>query len=259
MNYDNLQIEKKENAVYVKLNRPDVLNSFNKYMAYELQNFLDSASQDDSIRCICITGEGKAFSAGQDLDEAINCEKELQHVVKNHYNPLIKKIRERSKPVVAAVNGTAAGAGANIALACDVVVAAESAKFIQAFSGIGLIPDSGGTYFLPRIIGFQKALSLAILGDKLPAEEAERLGLIYKYFKDDEFQDNVDKIVAKLSKMPTKGIAYTKFAFNKTFNNSLNEQLDLERKLQGKAGDTNDYKEGVDAFLNKRKPEFKGE
>lgn len=259
MNYDNLLIDKKENAVYVKLNRPDVLNSFNKYMAYELQDFLDNAAQDDSIRCICLTGEGKAFSAGQDLDEAINSEKELQHVVKNHYNPIIKKIRDISKPVVAAVNGTAAGAGANIAIACDIVIAAESAKFIQAFSGIGLIPDSGGTFFLPRIVGFQKALSLAIMGDKISAEEAERLGLIYKYFKDDEFQENIDKIVQKLSNMPTKGITYTKFAFNKTFNNSLDEQLDLERKLQGKAGDTNDYKEGVDAFLNKRKPEFKGD
>lgn len=260
MDYKYLIVEKKENnSVYVKLNRPDVYNSFNREMAYELHDLLDNVNGDSNVRCVCLTGEGKAFSAGQDLKEAIKGEIEIEHIVKNHYNPIITKIRDLGKPIVAAVNGTAAGAGANIALACDIVLAKESASFIQAFSGIGLIPDSGGTYFLPRLLGFQKASALAILGDKISAKEAAEIGMIYKYFKDDEFDENVGKIINKLAAMPTKGIALTKYALNRTFSNSLDEQLDLERVLQAKAGNTDDYKEGVNAFIEKRKPEFKGE
>jgi 2-(1,2-epoxy-1,2-dihydrophenyl)acetyl-CoA isomerase len=179
--------------------------------------------------------------------------------VRDHYNPIIEKIRNLNKPVVAAVNGVAAGAGANIALCCDVVIATESSAFIQAFSKIGLIPDSGGTYFLPRLIGFQKASALIMLGDKISATEAEKMGMIYKSVADGDFEETLQKIILKLAAMPTRGLALTKKALNRSMHNDMAAQLALEEQLQTKAGRTKDYAEGVDAFLNKRKPEFKGE
>jgi len=182
----------------------------------------------------------------------------FKKILEEHYGPIIEKIRTTAKPIVAAVNGVAAGAGANIALACDIVVATESASFIQAFSAIGLIPDSGGTFFLPRLIGFQKASALAMLGDKVSATEAEQLGMIYKVFSNDSFEEEVEKIANKLAKMPTKGLALTKQAFNSSFNNDLSSQLAVESKLQIEASDTEDYTEGVAAFIEKRKPNFKG-
>ncbi len=251
---------KSENGIFtIFLNRPEVFNSFNKEMAIELQEILDNARVDNSIRAIVLTGEGKAFCAGQDLIEATDPNgPELQSIVRDHYNPIIQKIRTIEKPVIAAVNGVAAGAGANIALACDIVLAKESASFIQAFSKIGLIPDSGGTFMLPRLIGMQKALALMITGDKVMANEAEKMNMIYKAIPDDNFEEEVNKLALSLAHMPTKGIGLTKSAMNESWNNSLEEQLKLEEELQTIAGKTEDFKEGVSAFLEKRKPQFKG-
>lgn len=258
---ENIIFKIESGIASIKLNRPKSFNSFNRAMALELQEALDSCHENAEVRAIVITGEGKAFCAGQDLvevtDEKLN--PGFQKILDEHYGPIIKKIRSTAKPIIAAVNGVAAGAGANIALACDLVVANENASFIQAFSAIGLIPDSGGTYFLPRLIGFQKASALAMLGDKVSAAEAERMGMIFKVFTAEEFEDSVDNLANKLSKMPTKGLALTKEAFNQSFDNNLVQQLDVESKLQIEASKTSDYHEGVAAFLEKRKPNFKGE
>ena len=243
----------------ITLNRPSVFNSFNKTMALQLQEVLDDCAVNAAIRAVLITGEGKAFCAGQDLAEAIDPEgPELKSIVRDHYNPIIIKIRELEKPVIAAVNGVAAGAGANIALACDIVVAKKSASFIQAFSKIGLIPDSGGTYFLPRLIGMQKAMALMMTGDKVSAEEAERMNMIYKVFEDEEFEEAGMKLAEQLAKMPTRGLGLTKKAVNLGLFNSLEDQLDLEESLQTEAGETDDFTEGVNAFIQKRPAEFKG-
>lgn len=256
----SLIVENIGNVKILKMNRPEVFNSFNREMALSLQKALDIAEKDDEVRCLVLTGEGKAFCAGQDLGEATDPDgPELRSIVKEHYNPIILRLRAIEKPIIAAVNGVAAGAGANIALACDLVVAAESASFIQAFSKIGLIPDSGGTYFLPRIVGMQKALSLMITGDKVLAKEAEAMNMIYKSVEDSNFMEEVMQLASKLAAMPTRGIGLTKRALNESFNNSLKTQLDLEEILQTEAGQTYDFREGVNAFLEKRKPEFKGE
>ena len=243
----------------ITFNRPAVYNSFNKTMAMELQKELDRCAYDDEVRTVLLTGAGKAFCAGQDLAEAIDPNgPELESIVRDHYNPIILKIRALEKPVIAAVNGVAAGAGANIALACDLTIATEQASFIQAFSKIGLIPDSGGTYFLPRIIGFQKALGLMFTGDKVSAKEAESLNMIYKCISEEEFEDYVIKLCEKLALMPTRAFGLTKKAVNQSLSNNLVDQLRLEEKLQTEAGKTEDFEEGVNAFLEKRKPKFKG-
>lgn len=242
----------------ITLNRPDKYNAFNKEMALQLQDKLD-ACQDDAVRCVYITGGGKAFSAGQDLDEVTGLNPPgFNRILSEHYNPIITRIRELGKPVVAAVNGVAAGAGANIALCCDIVVAASSASFIQAFSKIGLIPDSGGTFFLPRLIGWQKASAIMMLGDKIDAAEAERIGMIYKYFDDAEFKAASFALAQKLAQMPTTALGYTKKALQWSFTHSMYEQLMNEDKLQQRAALTKDYQEGVQAFLEKRKPLFTG-
>jgi 2-(1,2-epoxy-1,2-dihydrophenyl)acetyl-CoA isomerase len=247
-------------VLIIKLNRPDKFNSFNREMALQMQNALALGENDKSIRAIYITGGGKALSAGQDLSEAIDpTGPGIKNIVEEHYNPIIKKIRSIEKPIVCAVNGVAAGAGANVALACDVVIAAASASFLQAFSKIGLIPDSGGTFFLPRLIGFQKASALMMLGDKIPAADALQMGMIYKVVEDSKLQIEGLTIAKILSEMPTKGIGLTKRLLNESMANNLEKQLELEGKLQIEAAASYDYNEGVKAFLEKRKPLFKGE
>lgn len=244
----------------LKLNRPEVFNSFNKDMALALQDELDKCVSDETVRAVVITGAGKAFCAGQDLAEATDPNgPELKSIVREHYNPIILKIRALEKPVIAAVNGVAAGAGANIALACDITFAKESASFIQAFSKIGLIPDSGGTFFLPRIIGTQKALALMMTADKVTAKEAEAMNMIYKSVADEVFEETVSDFANKLAQMPTKGLGLTKKAVNQSLFNSLEDQLDIEEQLQTEAGATYDFNEGVEAFLEKRVPVFRGE
>jgi len=256
---DSIIFTQVDNLAILKLNRPKGYNSFNREMALALQDALKKCANDEHIRAVLLTGEGRAFCAGQDLKEVIDPNgPPLTTILTEHYNPLVRQLRALPKPVIAAVNGVAAGAGANLALACDVVIATKSASFIQAFSKIGLIPDSGGTFFLPRLIGFQKASALMMLGDKVSAVEAEQMGMIYKVFDDEVFGASALKLAQKLANMPTKGLAMTKHALNQSFTNTLNEQLNLEGELQPKAGETEDYKEGVAAFLEKRKPVFKG-
>jgi 2-(1,2-epoxy-1,2-dihydrophenyl)acetyl-CoA isomerase len=229
-------------------------------MALSLQRILDDCETNDDVRAIVLTGNGKAFCAGQDLKEVTDPELNpgFKKILEEHYNPIILKIRKIKKPVIAAVNGVAAGAGANIALACDIVVAHEKVSFIQAFSLIGLVPDSAGTFFLPRIIGFQKALALAMLGDKISAQEAEKMGMIYKLIPLENFEEEVNKLAIKLANMPTKALGLIKELFNKSMTNTLEDQLALESKLQIEAASSNDYAEGVAAFIEKRKPNFKG-
>lgn len=252
--------EIKDKIAYLTLNRPEVFNSFNREMALLLQSELDDAEKSSEIRAIVIVGNGKAFCAGQDLKEVTSPELNpgFKKILEEHYNPIISRIRNIEKPIIAAVNGVAAGAGANIALACDVVVASENASFIQAFSKIGLVPDSGGTFFLPRLIGFQKASALMMLGDKISAHEAERLGMIYKVVAAENLSQEVNNIASILSNMPTKALGLTKRLLNESMDNSLENQLELEGKLQIESAQSEDYAEGVDAFVNKRKPEFKG-
>lgn len=261
MDYKFIQFDISDNVAIIKLNRPEVLNSFNVEMSKNVQSALDKCAEDNSIRAVLITGEGRAFSAGQDLAEAVPKDKplaDLGEILDECYNPIIKQIYELEKPVIAGVNGVAAGAGANLALVCDIVIASEKASFVQAFSKIGLIPDSGGTYILPRLIGYQKASVLMMTGDKVSVEEAERMGMISKVEKEDEFESNLHSFAKNLAKMPTKGLALTKKALQQSMNNDLYKQLELEKELQIEAGNTNDYKEGVNAFLEKRKPDFKG-
>ena len=253
-----LKIENK--IAFITLNRPDVFNSFNREMAFLLQETLDNFANDNNVRAIVLTGNGKAFCAGQDLKEVTDPELNpgFRKILEEHYNPIIQKIRTIEKPIVAAVNGVAAGAGANIALACDIVVAAESASFIQAFSKIGLIPDSAGTFFLPRLIGFQKASALMMLGDKVSASEALQMGMIYKMYSMGIFEEEVASLATTLANMPTKALGLTKRLLNQSLTNNLEQQLALESDLQIEASSSNDYNEGVTAFVEKRKPEFKG-
>ena len=252
------QIENK--IATLSLNRPEVFNSFNREMALLLQRELDACEMNPEVRAIVITGIGKAFCAGQDLKEVTSAELNpgFKKILEEHYNPIISRIRKIEKPIIAAVNGVAAGAGANIALACDVVIASENASFIQAFSKIGLVPDSGGTFFLPRLIGFQKASALMMLGDKVSATEAERLGMVYKVVSSETFLEEVNNIALMMANMPTKALGLTKRLLNQSLTNSLEVQLDLEGKLQIESAQSEDYAEGVDAFVNKRKPNFKG-
>ena len=243
----------------ITLNRPEKYNSIVREMALSIQNTLANCEADDSIRCILITGAGKAFCAGQDLKEAIDPQgPEIEQIVREHYNPIIKRIREIEKPVIAAVNGVAAGAGANLALACDIVTATQSAKFIQAFSKIGLIPDSGGTYFLPRLIGLPKATAFMMTGEPVSSEKAEALGMIYAVYEDAEFESKTLELARSIAAMPTKGLGYTKRLLNQSFNNSLEDQLDLEAATQSLSAHADDHKEGIQAFLEKRTPKFTG-
>ena len=245
---------------FITLVLREVFNSFIRVMALCLQSILDDFKTFDVVRAIVITGGGKAFCAGQDLKEVTSPELNpgFKKILEEHYNPINLRIRNIEKPIIAAVPAVAAGAGANLALACDIVVANQKAHFIQAFSLIGLIPDSAGTFFLPRLIGFQKATALAMLGNKISAEEAERLGMIYKFVPSEEFEETTQRIALKLANMPTKALGLIKKTFNQSLTNSLEEQLALESKHQIEAAGTEDYAEGVAAFIEKRTPKFKG-
>lgn len=251
-----------ENSILtITLNRPEKYNSFTDPMALEMQSALKKAESDE-VRCVIINANGKAFCAGQDLPEVIERAKEdvytLADTVRTTYNPIIRSIRKLKKPVVCTVQGTAAGAGANIAFSCDIAVASHNAHFVQAFSKIGLIPDSGGTFFLPRIIGLARTNALYLLDEKLTAEKAVEIGLIYKAVSHEKLEKETKSIAQKLSSMPTKGFGLFKQAINQTFENDLEQQLSLEADLQSLAGKTDDYREGVEAFLEKRHPDFKG-
>ena len=255
-----IELNIQDHIAFIRLNRPEVFNSFNREMALGLQTVLDDCETNPDVRAIVLTGNGKAFCAGQDLKEVTTPELNpgFKKILEEHYNPIIMRIRSIKKPIIGAVNGVAAGAGANIALACDIVVAHEKVSFIQAFSLIGLIPDSAGTYFLPRLIGFQKAQALAMLGEKLSAEEAERIGMIYQVFPLENFDEKVTALAQKLAQMPTKALGMIKELFNASMTNSLDSQLKMESKYQIEAAQTDDYAEGVAAFIEKRQPNFKG-
>ncbi|MBK8668844.1 MAG: enoyl-CoA hydratase/isomerase family protein [Saprospiraceae bacterium] len=254
----NITVLISDGIATITFERAEKFNSFIRSMALDFQAALDKVAADENVRCIIITGSGKAFCAGQDLQEATDPQgPPLSRIVSEHYNPVIMRIRNIPKPVIAAVNGVAAGAGANIALACDIVVAKQSAVFIQAFSKIGLIPDSGGTFTLPRLVGMQRASALMMLAEKVSAADAMDMGMIYKAYPDENFNEEVRKMAVQLAQMPTYGLALTKQALNQTYNNTLVEQLHLEDTLQTLAGDSKDYKEGTSAFLEKRIPVFK--
>jgi 2-(1,2-epoxy-1,2-dihydrophenyl)acetyl-CoA isomerase len=245
----------------VTLNRPDRLNAFNPEMHQLLRKALERALDDAAVRAMLLTGAGRGFCAGQDLSErnvAADTPIDLSVSLGSYYNPLVRRLRELPKPVVCAVNGVAAGAGANLALACDLVIAARSASFVQSFSRLGLVPDCGGTWFLPRLLGTARALGLAMLGEKLSAEQAEQWGLIWKVVDDADLLKTAMEIAGSLAQGPTRGYGLVKKAFNASWGNSLDAQLELERDLQREAGLTQDYREGVAAFMQKRKPEYKG-
>ena len=249
-----------QNAVaHITLNRPEKFNSFIREMSLELQAALKAAEADSNVRALLLSGTGKAFCAGQDLSEAIDPEGPgITRIVEEHYNPIILLMRSIEKPVVAAVNGVAAGAGANIALAADIVMAGKSASFIQAFSKIGLIPDSGGTFMLPRLIGFQRATALMFTADKVSADEAQAMGMIYRSVEDNDLAAASQALAEQLAQMPTRGLGLTKRLLNASMSNNLDQQLKLEGNLQTAAGSTDDHQEGVRAFLEKRKPLFQG-
>jgi 2-(1,2-epoxy-1,2-dihydrophenyl)acetyl-CoA isomerase len=248
-----------QGVAHIVLNRPEKFNSFNREMALLLQAKIDEAAADAAVRCLLLTATGKAFCAGQDLGETPDPSNlDFEAILTERYNPIVVRLRQINKPVVCAINGVAAGAGANLAIAGDIVVAKQSAVFVQAFINIGLIPDCGGTFMLPRLVGAQRAMALCITGDKVNAEEAVKMGMIYKSIPDENFETESIALAEKLAKMPTEGIALTKQLMNQSFENNLQQQLEFEMKLQVAAGKTHDFKEGVAAFLEKRKANFIG-
>lgn len=262
MDYQNIIAEEKNGVGYLTFNRPKALNSFNVDMHREVAEVLSQWTKNPDIRCVVISGEGRGFCAGQDLGDRVvdpNAEApDLGYSIETYYNPLIKTIVNMPKPVICAVNGVAAGAGANIALACDLVIAAKSANFVQAFCRLGLVPDSAGTWFLPRAVGHARAMGLTLLGDKLPAETAKEWGMIWDVVEDAELKTKVTELAERLAKQPTFGLSLIKKAIHQSSNNTFDEQMLLERDLQRIAGRSEDYREGVQAFMNKREPNFKG-
>jgi 2-(1,2-epoxy-1,2-dihydrophenyl)acetyl-CoA isomerase len=262
MTYEQIRFETSDGIARITLNRPDRLNSFTSQMHGELREALARVASGGEARVLLLTGEGRGFCAGQDLsDRAVAPDAapvDLGASIEENYRPLVLGLRNLALPVVCAVNGVAAGAGANIALACDIVIAARSASFIQAFCRIGLVPDSGGTFFLPRLVGTARAMGLAMLGDKLSAEQAAAWGLIWKCVDDAELATTTDALLAQLARAPTGGLAAIKRALYAAADNTLEQQLDLERDLQRTLGFGADYREGVAAFLEKRPPRFTG-
>jgi len=262
MAYATILFERCEGYASITLNRPERLNAFTAEMHGELAAALDEVEADASCRALLLTGAGRGFCAGQDLSQRKSgpdeAPRDLGETLDRFYNPLIRRLRALPLPVIAAVNGVAAGAGANLALACDIVLAARSASFIQAFCRLGLVPDSGGSYFLPRLVGEARARALALLGEPVSAEAAQEMGMIWKCVEDDRLSEEASALARRLATQPTKGLALIKQALNASSSNDLARQLDLERDLQRIAGRTEDYREGVSAFLEKRKPQFKG-
>lgn len=262
MGYETIGLEIADGVGKITLNRPDRLNSFTVQMHEELADALSRVEQSAEVRALLLTGAGRGFCAGQDLsDRAVSPGSDgvdLGHSVETYYSPLIKRLTTLGRPVVCAVNGVAAGAGANIAFACDIVIAAKSAKFIQSFANIGLIPDSGGTWVLPRLAGQARALGLALTGEPLPAEMAEQWGMIWKCVADDELSDEASALARRLAAGPTRGLAATKAALRSSFGRSLDDALDMERDLMRELGQSADYQEGVAAFMGKRRPTFTG-
>jgi 2-(1,2-epoxy-1,2-dihydrophenyl)acetyl-CoA isomerase len=258
----SILVSRDAGVLSVTLNRPDKLNAFNPEMHKLLRDALEQARDDAAVRAVLVTGAGRGFCAGQDLSERDASPDaapiDLSVSLGSNYNPLVRRLRALPKPVVCAVNGVAAGAGANIALACDIVLAARSASFVQSFSQLGLVPDSGGTYFLPRLVGSARAMGLALLSTRLSAEEAERWGLIWKAVDDQHLMEEAAQVAAALAAGPTRGYGLIKKAMHASAGNSLDSQLDLERDLQREAGFSEDYREGVAAFMQKRKPSYKG-
>ena len=255
----SILFEVRNHVAIITLNRPDKLNSFNREMALSMQKALDDCNSKE-IRAVYITGAGKGFCAGQDLAEVVAEDAPgFNQILSEHYNPIVIRLRNLARPVIAAVNGVAAGAGANLALCCDIVVASESASFIQAFSKIGLVPDTAGTYFLPRLVGIQNATALMMLGDKVPAKEAEKMGMIYKAYPDTEFGTASFQLAERLAQMPTRALAFIKHMITESVDHTLEEQLEMEDQFQQKAASTKDYSEGVLAFMEKRSPKFTGE
>lgn len=257
-----IQSSFEQSVLTLTLNRPAKYNSFTEPMGLELQNALKEAESDE-VRCVILNANGKAFCAGQDLQEVVDREKNdddysLADTVRTTYNPIVRAIRDLAKPVVCAVQGTAAGAGANIAFACDIVVASHEAVFVQAFSKIGLIPDSGGTFFLPRLVGLAQTNAMYLMDEKISAEKAVTIGLIYKAVNHGKLSEETESIAKKLASMPTTGFGLYKKAVNQSFDNALNQQLDLEAECQKIAGKTNDYQEGVNSFFEKRRPDYSG-
>jgi 2-(1,2-epoxy-1,2-dihydrophenyl)acetyl-CoA isomerase len=245
----------------ITLNRPDVLNSFRRSMAAELQDALGRVAADDALRAVVLTGAGRGFCAGQDLSEAMPKDgvmPDLGDIVRDSYNPVVRAIRKLEKPVICAVNGVAAGAGANLAFCCDIVFAAASATFIQSFAKIGVIPDSGGTFILPRIVGLHRATVMTMLAEKMTAEQARDWGLVYMVTEPDNLLETATGTARQLATQPTHGLGLIKRGFNRSLGVDLDEQLDFEEEIQREAGRTDDYREGVNAFLEKRKPTFTG-
>ena len=259
MTYEKIKYVVADGVATITLDRPDKLNSFDRAMSLEVIHALDECGIDKGIRAVLITGEGRAFSAGQDLAEAIAPGARIEEILTVQYNPIVRRIRSLPKPVIAAVNGVAAGAGANIAYACDLALAGESANFIQSFINFGLIPDSGGTFTLPRLVGMQRAFGQMILADKVPAAKAAELGMIWRAVPDADLMNEAMAIAKRLAQMPTKAIALTKEALNRSVSGSLSDQLNVENELQTIAGASHDYREGVNAFLEKRKPVYTGQ
>lgn len=259
MNYECITFTLTETTARISLNRPDKLNSFTEQMHKELAHALTQV-ETQGVRILLLTGEGRGFCAGQDLSERQMSadEIDLGHTVQTYYAPLVRRIRAMPWPVVIGVNGVAAGAGANLALAGDIVIATESASFIQPFCRLGLLPDTGGTYFLPRLVGEARAKGLALLGEKLTATQAAQWGLIWECVPDVDFKSRLDELCAHFAAAPTLGLALSKQAIQASFNHSLDQQLDLERDSMRQLGKSADYIEGVDAFMNKRQPQFKG-
>jgi 2-(1,2-epoxy-1,2-dihydrophenyl)acetyl-CoA isomerase len=262
MSYQTILFEVTGGVARLTLNRPDRLNSFNVQMHGEVRDALSQLTNNSEARVLVFTGAGRGFCAGQDLgDRAVapgGQGVDLGDSIENYYRPLVLALRNLPMPVIGAINGVAAGAGANIALACDLVIASKSASFVQAFSKLGLVPDSGGTWFLPRLLGNARAMGLAMLGDKLPAEQAAQWGLIWRCVEDAELKSTVDQLATQLAAAPTRGLARTKQAIYESWSHSLEQQLDQERDFQRELGRTQDYAEGVAAFTEKRTPKFTG-